>query len=127
MNSVEKQRQTSMGRRRIGYDNVSRHARAVFARMSLNLEEVGRIARLARIELSPDEIGRTGDQLNGILSFIEQLQAVDTSGVAPMAHAMDIVQRLRTDAVTEPDRRDTFQAIAPETQAGLYLVPKVIE
>lgn len=95
--------------------------------MSLNSEEVGRIARLARIELSPDEIGPTGDQLNGILSFIEQLQAVDTSGVAPMAHAMDIVQRLRTDAVTEPDRREAFQAIAPETEAGLYLVPKVIE
>jgi aspartyl-tRNA(Asn)/glutamyl-tRNA(Gln) amidotransferase subunit C len=95
--------------------------------MSLNLEEVGRIARLARLELSPDEIGRTGDQLNGILSFIEQLQAVDTSGVVPMAHAMDIFQRLRTDAVTEPDRREAFQAIAPETQAGLYLVPKVIE
>jgi aspartyl-tRNA(Asn)/glutamyl-tRNA(Gln) amidotransferase subunit C len=127
VNMVEKQRQTSMGKRRIGYDNVSRNARAAFARMSLNLEEVGRIARLARLELSPDEIGRTGDQLNGILSFIEQLQAVDTSGVVPMAHAMDIVQRLRTDAVTEPDRREAFQAIAPETQAGLYLVPKVIE
>jgi aspartyl-tRNA(Asn)/glutamyl-tRNA(Gln) amidotransferase subunit C len=127
VNMVEKQRQTSMGKRRIGYDNVSRNTRAAFARMSLNLEEVGRIARLARLELSPDEIGRTGDQLNGILSFIEQLQAVDTSGVVPMAHAMDIVQRLRTDAVTEPDRREAFQAIAPETQAGLYLVPKVIE
>jgi aspartyl-tRNA(Asn)/glutamyl-tRNA(Gln) amidotransferase subunit C len=95
--------------------------------MSLTPEEVGRIARLARLELSPDEVGRTGDQLNGILAFIEQLQAVDTRGVAPMAHAMDIVQRLRPDAATEPDRREVFQAIAPETEAGLYLVPKVIE
>lgn len=119
----------------MAYDNVSRHARAVFvalftplfAHMSLNPEEVGRIARLARLELSPDETGHTGDQLNGILAFIEQLQAVDTSGIAPMAHAMDVVQRLRPDAVTEPDRRDAFQAIAPETEAGLYLVPKVIE
>jgi aspartyl-tRNA(Asn)/glutamyl-tRNA(Gln) amidotransferase subunit C len=95
--------------------------------MSLNPEEVRRIVRLARLELSPEEAGRTRDQLNDILSFIEQLQAVDTTGVAPMAHAMDVVQRLRADAVTEPDRRDVFQAIAPETEAGLYLVPKVIE
>jgi aspartyl-tRNA(Asn)/glutamyl-tRNA(Gln) amidotransferase subunit C len=95
--------------------------------MSLSPEEVGRIARLARIEVSPEEAGQTRDQLNGILSFIEQLQAVDTTGVAPMAHAMDIVQRLRPDVVTEENRRDAFQAIAPETEAGLYLVPKVIE
>jgi aspartyl-tRNA(Asn)/glutamyl-tRNA(Gln) amidotransferase subunit C len=95
--------------------------------MSLNSEEVCRIARLARIELSPHETDRTCDQLSGILSFIEQLQAVDTSGVVPMAHATDIVQRLRADVVTEPDRRADFQAIAPETEAGLYLVPKVIE
>lgn len=95
--------------------------------MSLNPEEVGRIARLARLELSADETGRTRDQLNGILAFIEQLQAVNTAGIAPMAHAMDVVQRLRADAVTETDRREAFQAIAPETEAGLYLVPKVIE
>jgi aspartyl-tRNA(Asn)/glutamyl-tRNA(Gln) amidotransferase subunit C len=95
--------------------------------MSLTLEEVGRIARLARLEISPEETGQTRDQLNGILSFIEQLQAVDTTGVAPMAHATDVVQRLRPDVVTENDRRADFQAIAPETEAGLYLVPKVIE
>jgi aspartyl-tRNA(Asn)/glutamyl-tRNA(Gln) amidotransferase subunit C len=95
--------------------------------MSLNPQEVVRIAQLARLELSPDEVGRTRDQLNGILAFIEQLQSVDTTGIAPMAHAMDVVQRLRSDEVTEPDRRDAFQAIAPETEAGLYLVPKVIE
>ncbi len=95
--------------------------------MSLNQEEVRRIAQLARLELSPQETGRIGDQLNGILTFVEQLQAVDTSGVTPMAHAMDVVQRLRTDVATEPDRRDAFQAIAPETEAGLYLVPRVIE
>jgi aspartyl-tRNA(Asn)/glutamyl-tRNA(Gln) amidotransferase subunit C len=95
--------------------------------MSLNSEEVRRIARLARLEISSEESDRTREQLNGILAFIEQLQAVDTAGVAPMAHAIDVVQRLREDRVSEPDRRDAFQAIAPETEAGLYLVPKVIE
>jgi aspartyl-tRNA(Asn)/glutamyl-tRNA(Gln) amidotransferase subunit C len=95
--------------------------------MSLSLDDVSRIARLARIEISPAEATRTCDQLNGILAFVEQLQAVDTSGIEPMAHAVDVVQRLRPDIVTEPDRRDDFQAIAPETEAGLYLVPKVIE
>jgi aspartyl-tRNA(Asn)/glutamyl-tRNA(Gln) amidotransferase subunit C len=95
--------------------------------MSLNLDDVGRIARLARIEISSAEAERTRDQLNGILAFVEQLQAVNTDGIEPMAHAVDVVQRLRPDAVTESDRREAFQAIAPETEAGLYLVPKVIE
>ena len=95
--------------------------------MSLNLEDVARIARLARIELSSAERETTRDQLNGILGFIEQLQAVDTTGIEPMAHAVDVVQRLRPDVVTEADRRADFQAVAPETEAGLYLVPKVIE
>jgi aspartyl-tRNA(Asn)/glutamyl-tRNA(Gln) amidotransferase subunit C len=95
--------------------------------MSLSLDDVSRIARLARIEISPAEAERTRDQLNGILSFVEQLQAVNTEGIEPMAHAVDVVQRLRADAVTEADRRDAYQAIAPETEAGLYLVPKVIE
>jgi len=95
--------------------------------MSLNPEEVRRIARLARLEISPQETESTREQLNGILAFIEQLQAVDTAGVTPMAHASDVVQRLRADGITETDRRAAFQAIAPETEAGLYLVPKVIE
>lgn len=95
--------------------------------MSLSLDDVGRIARLARIEISPAEAEQTRAQLNDILAFVAQLQAVNTDGIAPMAHAVDVVQRLRADAVTESDRRDAFQAIAPETEAGLYLVPKVIE
>ncbi len=95
--------------------------------MSLNLDDVSRIARLARIEISPAEAERTRDQLNGILAFVAQLQAVNTDGIEPMAHAVDVVQRLRPDEVTEPDRRDAFQAIAPETEGGLYLVPRVIE
>ncbi|MDP1605540.1 MAG: Asp-tRNA(Asn)/Glu-tRNA(Gln) amidotransferase subunit GatC [Rhodocyclaceae bacterium] len=95
--------------------------------MSLSLDDVSRIARLARIEISPAEATRTRDQLNGILAFVAQLQAVDTDGIEPMAHAVDVVQRLRPDVITESDRRDAFQAIAPETEAGLYLVPKVLE
>lgn len=95
--------------------------------MSLTPEEVSRIARLSRIELSPAESDTTRGQLNAILGFIEQLQSIDTEGIAPMAHAVDVVQRLRADAVTEADQREKFQSIAPAVEAGLYLVPKVIE
>lgn len=95
--------------------------------MSLSLEEVARIARLARIELSPAEIETTRIKLNGIFGLIEQMQAVDTTGVAPMSHPQDVMQRLRPDAVSEINRREAFQAIAPEAESGLYLVPKVIE
>ncbi|AJP47262.1 glutamyl-tRNA amidotransferase [Rugosibacter aromaticivorans] len=95
--------------------------------MSLNQEGVGRIARLARIELSAAESLATQDQLNGILGFIARLQAVDTTAIEPMAHAIGVVQRLRPDLVTETDRRADFQAVAPEVEGSLYLVPKVIE
>lgn len=95
--------------------------------MSLTLEQVRRIAQLARIEISDAEAESTLGQLNGIFSLIEEMQAVDTRGVEPMAHAQDLAQRLREDRVTEVDRRDAYQAVAPETEAGLYLVPKVIE
>jgi aspartyl-tRNA(Asn)/glutamyl-tRNA(Gln) amidotransferase subunit C len=96
--------------------------------MSLQPDDVQRIARLARIELSPGEAAQTLDRLNGIFSLIEQqLKAVDTTGIEPMSHAVDVVQRLRDDRVTESDRRAAMQAIAPETENGLYLVPKVIE
>lgn len=95
--------------------------------MSLSLDEVRRIAWLARVELSPSETETTRDQLNGIFAFIEQLQAVDTAGIEPMAHAVDVAQRLRPDSVTEADRRADFQKIAPDVEAGLYLVPRVIE
>ncbi|MDA0190259.1 MAG: Asp-tRNA(Asn)/Glu-tRNA(Gln) amidotransferase subunit GatC [Proteobacteria bacterium] len=95
--------------------------------MSLTQEQVRRIAHLARIEISDAEADATRDQLNGIFALIEEMQAVDTQGVAPMAHAQEVAQRLREDRVTEADQRADFQAIAPETEAGLYLVPKVIE
>lgn len=95
--------------------------------MSLTHDQVLRIAHLSRIALSPPEAERAQRELNGILSLVSQLQAVDTAGVAPMSHAVDTALRLREDRVTEPDRREAFQAIAPDTQDGLYLVPKVIE
>ncbi|KAB2917883.1 MAG: Asp-tRNA(Asn)/Glu-tRNA(Gln) amidotransferase subunit GatC [Dechloromonas sp.] len=95
--------------------------------MSLTPEQVKRIAHLARIEVSEAEALTTQGHLNGIFELIEQMQAVDTRGVEPMAHAQDLCQRLREDAVSETDRRAAYQAVAPETEAGLYLVPKVIE
>lgn len=95
--------------------------------MSLTLEQVKRIAHLARIEISEAEAVSTQGHLNGIFELIEQMQAVDTSGVEPMAHAQDLSQRLREDVVSETDHRAAYQAVAPETEAGLYLVPKVIE
>lgn len=95
--------------------------------MSLTPEQVRRVAQLARLEISEGEVASTLAQLNGIFSLIETMQAVDTTGVAPMAHAQDVAQRLRDDRVTEENRRAAYQAVAPETEAGLYLVPKVIE
>ena len=95
--------------------------------MSLTLEQVQRIAHLARIEISESEASSTQAHLNGIFELIEQMQAVDTTGIEPMAHAQELSQRLRAAVVTETDRRAAFQAVAPETEAGLYLVPKVIE
>jgi aspartyl-tRNA(Asn)/glutamyl-tRNA(Gln) amidotransferase subunit C len=95
--------------------------------MSLTLAEVKRIAHLARIEVSDAEAESTLHQLSGIFDLVEQMQAVDTTGIEPMAHAQDVVLRLRSDRVTEGDRRADYQAVAPQTEVGLYLVPKVIE
>ncbi len=95
--------------------------------MSLNLDEIARLARLSRIELSAPEAAATRDQLNGIFSLIAQLQATDTAGIEPMSHAVDLAQRLRPDQVTAADQRQAFQALAPEVEMGLYLVPRVVE
>ncbi|ENO76657.1 Asp-tRNA(Asn)/Glu-tRNA(Gln) amidotransferase subunit GatC [Thauera sp. 63] len=95
--------------------------------MSLSNEQVGHIARLARIALSDAEVDATRAKLNGIFDLIEQMQAVDTTGVEPMSHPQELATRLREDVVTETDRREAFQKVAPQTEAGLYLVPKVIE
>lgn len=95
--------------------------------MSLTSEEVNRIAWLARLAIDTEKTESYAHDLSGIIDFIEQMNAVDTSGVTPMAHPLDQVQRLRVDAVTEADQRGLFQSIAPAVEAGLYLVPKVIE
>ncbi|MBA2690652.1 MAG: Asp-tRNA(Asn)/Glu-tRNA(Gln) amidotransferase subunit GatC [Burkholderiales bacterium] len=95
--------------------------------MPISSEEVRRIARLARIAVSEPEAAEIGQKLTGIFQLIEEMQAVDTTGVEPMSHALDVMQRLREDKVTETDRHALFQAIAPQVEADLYLVPKVIE
>ena len=99
--------------------------------MSLTPDQINRIANLARIAVSPAEAEELRAQLNRVLALVDELQSVDTSGVAPMSHALEAVlrggQRLRADVVVEPDRRDEFLAVAPAADAGLYLVPKVIE
>ncbi len=95
--------------------------------MTLSADEVRHIAKLARIELADGDLDATQAKLNGIFGLIEEMQAVNTDGVEPMSHPQELAQRLRADAVSETDRRDAFQAIAPQTEAGLYLVPKVIE
>ena len=95
--------------------------------MSLSLEEVRRIAMLARIEVTDAEIPSVQEKLNGILGLIAEMQSIDTTGIEPMSHALDLAQRLRPDVVTESNHRAAFQAVAPETEGGLYLVPKVIE
>ena len=95
--------------------------------MSLTHQDVARIARLARIAVTEDEIAATSEKLNGIFGLIEEMQAVNTDGIEPMAHPQDVFLRLREDAVTEPNRREAFQSVAPQAEKGLFLVPKVIE
>ena len=93
----------------------------------LSLEEIRRIADLARLELAPAELAAMQQELNGILALVDQMRAVDTTGVEPMSHPQAAMQRQRDDVVTESDQRAAFQAIAPQVEDGLYLVPKVIE
>jgi aspartyl-tRNA(Asn)/glutamyl-tRNA(Gln) amidotransferase subunit C len=95
--------------------------------MALSLLDVKRIAQLARIEVSEAQAQQVLAQLQGVFVLIEQLQSVDTRGVEPMSHAQDVSLRLREDHISEGDNRERFQAIAPLVDAGLYLVPKVIE
>lgn len=95
--------------------------------MSLTTQDVQKVARLARLAMNEGEIEAARAQLSGIFDLIAEMQAVDTSGIAPMSHAQDVAQRLRADTVTESNQREAFQAIAPQVEGGLYLVPKVIE
>lgn len=93
----------------------------------LSAEQIARIAHLARLELSESESADMRAQLNDILAMVDEMSAVDTTGVEPMSHPQDVTQRLREDRVSEPDQRELFQSIAPAVEDGLYLVPKVIE
>ena len=95
--------------------------------MSLDKDQVQQIAVLARLKLADDEFAETVDKLSRIVDFVDQLSQASTDDVVPMAHPLDVSQRLRPDQVTESDDRDHFQENAPSVENGLYLVPKVIE
>lgn len=104
--------------------------------MALSIEDIKKVAHLARIEISDADANSTLSKLTGILGLIEQMQAVDTVGIEPMSHSQDLSQRLRDDVVTKTNLRDEFQKNAPTlgngsaeqaVAGGLYLVPKVIE
>lgn len=95
--------------------------------MSLDRQDVVNIAHLARLAIEEKDIPEYARNLSNILQLVEQMSAIDTTGVSAMAHPLDTAQRLRADEVTESNQRELFQAIAPATEDGLYLVPKVIE
>ncbi len=89
--------------------------------------EIHKLADLAKIEIDDNHIAEVTARISDVLALVDQLQAADTREVTPMAHPLDAVQRLRADQVSEPNCREDFQAIAPEAEEGLYLVPKVID
>jgi aspartyl-tRNA(Asn)/glutamyl-tRNA(Gln) amidotransferase subunit C len=99
--------------------------------MSLNPQDISRIAHLARLDLQPDESERMLTQINGFFAIVEKMRAVDTSGIEPLPHPVATVQevalRLRPDVPSEPDQREANQRSAPAVERGLFLVPKVIE
>jgi aspartyl-tRNA(Asn)/glutamyl-tRNA(Gln) amidotransferase subunit C len=95
--------------------------------MSLDKSDVEKIAHLARLAIDENDIPHYAHDLNNIIGLVEQMSETDTSDITPMAHPLDAVQRLRKDEVTETDKREHFQSIAPKTEEGVYLVPQVIE
>ena len=99
--------------------------------MSLTPQDIDRIANLARLELKPNEAAQARDKINGFFRLVEAMQSVDTRGVVPLAHPIEVVQpmalRLRADQATEPNAREANQRSAPAVERGLFLVPKVIE
>lgn len=95
--------------------------------MAVDRSDIAKLAELARIAISENTADEVAKSISDVLALVDQLQAVNTEGVMPMAHPLDATQRLRADEVTEPNQREHFQAIAPATQDGLYLVPQVIE
>ncbi len=95
--------------------------------MSLTDQEIKHLAKLARIHIEDTELSLLRDQLGKVFQLIDTLQAVDTTGIEPLSHSLALNQPLREDRVTEPNLRDVYQAVAPEVEKGLYIVPKVIE
>lgn len=95
--------------------------------MSVEQSDIEKIAILSRIRIAKNDIPEVADRINDILAMVDKMQAVDTAVIEPMANPLDAVQRLREDTVTETNQRDSFQAIAPNADEGLYLVPRVIE
>ncbi|HSG02248.1 MAG TPA: Asp-tRNA(Asn)/Glu-tRNA(Gln) amidotransferase subunit GatC [Marinobacterium sp.] len=95
--------------------------------MSLDRSDVERIAYLARLALDEQDIPQYTENLSNILKLVDEMQAIDTTGVEPLAHPLDGEQRLRADEITELNQRDQLQKVAPATEEGLFLVPKVIE
>ncbi|WP_290702573.1 Asp-tRNA(Asn)/Glu-tRNA(Gln) amidotransferase subunit GatC [Amphritea sp.] len=95
--------------------------------MSLDRTDVEKIAHLARLDIAEQDIQEYAENLTDILDLVDQMQAVDTTDIKPMAHPMDAIQRLRIDEVTEGNQRDQLQTVAPAVEAGLFQVPKVIE
>jgi aspartyl-tRNA(Asn)/glutamyl-tRNA(Gln) amidotransferase subunit C len=95
--------------------------------VSISREDIEKVAVLARIKVDDEQVSALEKDLGNILDLVDQLGAADTDSVEPMAHPLDAVQKLRADEVTETNQREAFQAIAPATEDGLYLVPKVIE
>ncbi|MGJ0485025.1 MAG: Asp-tRNA(Asn)/Glu-tRNA(Gln) amidotransferase subunit GatC [Methylomicrobium sp.] len=95
--------------------------------MSLTAEEVKKIAHLARLGIEEQDVPHYAEDLSGMLELMAAMGEVETADAQPMAHPLDLQQRLRNDAVTERNEREKFQALAPQVEAGLYLVPKVIE
>ncbi len=95
--------------------------------MALDESELEKIAHLARLHITKAESEEVVLRITDILALIDEMQSINTNDVAPLAHPLDLLQRLRTDEITERDHRDELQSLAPEAQEGLYLVPKVIE
>ena len=95
--------------------------------MTISREDIEKVAVLARIRVDDEQVSALEKDLGNILDLVDQLAAADTDSVEPMAHPLNAVQRLRADEVTEANQREAFQAIAPATENGLYLVPRVIE
>jgi aspartyl-tRNA(Asn)/glutamyl-tRNA(Gln) amidotransferase subunit C len=107
--------------------NPDRRGAALAEAMTLSLQDVERIAHLARIEISAGEAADVHAKLDAIFAMINELNSIDTTGIVPMAHAQDMTMPLREDRVTESDQRERFQRVAPAVEDGLYLVPRVVE